>query len=80
MFAVGLHDQLLLCDTAGWLISLQRHKAGGGHSIAWSPDGMTAAVACGSGAIMIASVLDLDVQSGSSQVRCRGSSTSYTVF
>ena len=70
-FAVGLHKQLLLCDAAGWVASAHAHSGGGVQSLAWTPDGMCVAAACGRGSVLVGSVLGLARDAASLRVRGR---------
>jgi hypothetical protein len=69
MFIAAMHDRVLLCNAAGWLMSAHQHQAGSA-AVAWSHDGMACGMACGSGAVMIGSLLGTAARSGSMQVLC----------
>lgn len=73
-FLVGTHNQIVLCDAAGWQAAQQSHTSGGAHAMAWAPGGMMCGIATGSGAVLLSNILDLDLQNGSIQA-CQHLST-----
>eukprot|EP00892_Ulva_mutabilis_P006133 jgi/Ulvmu1/3892/UM018_0113.1 len=74
-FMLGLHNQIILCDAAGWQAAQQSHTCGGAHAIAWAPGGMLCGIATGSGAVLLSNILDLDLQNGSIQVLLKDTNT-----
>ncbi|XP_012280148.1 intraflagellar transport protein 80 homolog [Orussus abietinus] len=57
-FAVGSFNTIKLCDKTGWSHSLEKVNTGSIYSIAWSSDSTQVAMACGSGTVLTAHVID----------------------
>ncbi|XP_015608210.1 intraflagellar transport protein 80 homolog [Cephus cinctus] len=57
-FAVGSFNTIRLCDKTGWSHSLEKVNTGSIFGIAWSNDSTQVAMACGSGTILTAHIID----------------------
>ncbi|XP_043275719.1 intraflagellar transport protein 80 homolog [Venturia canescens] len=57
-FAVGSFNTIKLCDKTGWSHSLEKVTTGSIYSMAWSSDSTQVAMACGSGLVLTAHVID----------------------
>ncbi|XP_058808826.1 uncharacterized protein LOC131674265 isoform X14 [Phymastichus coffea] len=57
-FAVGSFNAVKLCDRSGWPHSTEKLQVGSVYDVAWSSDGTQAALACSSGSVPIAHVIE----------------------
>ena len=72
---MGSFNALALCDQSGWVASKERLTSGSPLALAWTPDGTRVACACGSGAVLLGSVLDFTREAGRVAVRLKGERT-----
>uniref|UniRef100_A0A061RJ59 Intraflagellar transport protein 80-like n=1 Tax=Tetraselmis sp. GSL018 TaxID=582737 RepID=A0A061RJ59_9CHLO len=65
LLAVGSFETMHLCDRTGWAYSKAKPRGSGGLlSLAWSPDSTMVAGAGGSGAVVFAQLVDVELESG----------------
>jgi len=62
LFAIGSYNTLRLCDKAGWSYTLEKPQCGSFFNIAWAKDGTQLAGACGSGKVLLASIVDRRIE------------------